>query len=170
MNRGYVIYLLTSSFNGYKCYLRIRYFFNLLCLYHLFIYNLVYNDTVDECKYNSKQFSTGKVIANLNFGFWTNLCVKKYNSKIWNKKRCFYGVFPNYNGKMSINIIAKKLYNIRRLRNRIFHYEKIFKYPQRTLGLYNDILEILSYLPSDNLEILKQTTTFIKTYNELTQK
>ena len=71
---------------------------------------------------------------------------------------------------MSINIIAKKLYNIRRLRNRIFHYEKIFKYPQRTLSLYNDILEILSYLPSDNLEILKQTTTFIKTYNELTQK
>lgn len=129
-----------------------------------------YNDTVDECKYNSKQFSTGKVIANLNFGFWTNLCVKKYNSKIWNKQRCFYGIFPNYNGKMSINIIAKKLYNIRRLRNRIFHYEKIFKYPQRTLGLYNDILEILSYLPSDNLEILKQTTTFIKTYNELTQK
>lgn len=36
-----------------------------------------YNDTVDECKYTSKQFSTGKVIANLNFGFWTNLCVKK---------------------------------------------------------------------------------------------
>ena len=96
--------------------------------------------------------------------------MKKYNSKIWNKQRCFYGIFPNYNGKMSINIIAKKLYNIRRLRNRIFHYEKIFKYPQRTLGLYNDILEILSYLPSDNLEILKQTTTFIKTYNELTQK
>ena len=90
----------------------------------------------------------------------------KYLPKIWNKQRCFYGIFPNYNGKMSINIIAKKLYNIRRLRNRIFHYEKIFKYPQRTLGLYNDILEILSYLPSDNLEILKQTTTFIKTYNE----
>ena len=84
-------------------------------------------------------------------------------------KHCFYGVFPNYSGKMSINIIAKNLYNIRRLRNRIFHYEKIFKYPHRTLGLYNDILEILSYLPSDKLEILKQTTTFIKTYNELTK-
>ena len=93
MNRGYVIYILTSSFNGYKCYLRIRYFFNLLCLYHLFIYNLVYNDTVDECKYNSKQFSTGKVIANLNFGFWTNLCVKNIIQKFGTRNVVFMGFF-----------------------------------------------------------------------------
>ena len=98
------------------------------------------------------------------------MCKKKYNSKIWNKKLCFYGIFPNYNGKMSVNIIAEKLYNIRRLRNRIFHYEKIFKYPQRILGLYNDILEILSYLPNDKLEILKQIIIFVKMYKELTKK
>lgn len=126
-----------------------------------------YNDTKDECLAASKDFSTGKVIANLNFGFWTNLCVKKYNSKIWNKPKCFYGVFVNYPHKHSINYIAKKLYSIRRLRNRVFHYEQIFKYPTKTLALYNDILEIISYLPTDNLQILKKTSTFLDTYNML---
>ncbi len=73
-----------------------------------------YNDTKDECIAASKVFTIGKVVANLNFGFWTNLCVKKYNSKIWNKPKCFYGVFVNYPNKHSINYIAKKLYTIRR--------------------------------------------------------
>ena len=33
-----------------------------------------YNDVKKE--YSGKNFTTGKVIANLNFGFWTNLCSK----------------------------------------------------------------------------------------------
>ena len=130
----------------------------------------VYNDTQNECMAANKNFSIGKVIANLNFGFWTNLCVKKYNSQIWNKPKCFYGVFPNYPNKYSINHIAKKLYTIRRFRNRVFHYEKIFRYPQRTLSLYNDIRVILSYMQNDDLEILKDTSTFLDVYNQLITK
>ena len=42
-----------------------------------------YNDTKE--KYLDK-YSIGKVISNINFGFWTNLCSKKYNSIIWTKK------------------------------------------------------------------------------------
>ena len=30
-----------------------------------------YNDTKDECRISSKDFTVGKVVANLNFGFWT---------------------------------------------------------------------------------------------------
>ena len=130
----------------------------------------VYNETDEECKLSLKSFTVGKIVANLNFGFWTNLCVKKYNSNIWNKPKCFYGVFPNYPEKPSINIIAKKLYAIRRFRNRVFHYEKIFKCPKRTLNLYNDILEILSYLPNDDLKVLKNTSNFLEIYNELLTK
>lgn len=128
-----------------------------------------YNTTKDECIAEKKDFTMGKVVANLNFGFWTNLCVKKYNSTIWNKPKCFYGVFVNYPYKHSIKNIAKQLYKIRRFRNRVFHYEKIFKYPEKTLSLYNDIMEILSYLPNDDLNILKKTSTFLDTYNKLMQ-
>ena len=123
-----------------------------------------YNDIKKE--YRSKDFSTGKVIANLNFGFWTNLCSKWYCSNIWNKGCCFKGVFVNYPSEVNnIGDIAAKLRLIRRFRNRIFHYEPIFKYPQNTLKIYSQIMEILSYLPSDNSDILKDTSTFISTYN-----
>lgn len=129
-----------------------------------------YYDTKEECKNNSKEFTEGKIISNLTFGFWTNLCVKKYNSKIWNKSKYFNDVFVNYKFVYgAINNISNKLYFIRKFRNRVFHYEKIFKYPQKTLNLYNDICEILSYLPKDELHILKSTSTFLDTYNLLTK-
>ena len=41
-----------------------------------------YNDTKLDCINSHKQFTIGKVIANLNFGFWTNLCAVKYSTSI----------------------------------------------------------------------------------------
>lgn len=126
-----------------------------------------YEITVKECKSN-KTVTTGKIIANLNFGFWTNLCMKKYSASIWNKKQCFKSVFINYpNKRPEISIISKKLYAIRKLRNRIFHYEQIFRYPEKTLELYNMIIEILSYLPTDEFKVVENNSNFLNTYNEL---
>lgn len=130
-----------------------------------------YETTKKECKSASKDLTAGKIIANLNFGFWTNICTKRYSAKIWNKKHCFKGVFINYPSKRpEIAIISKKLYAIRKLRNRIFHYEQIFRYPEKTLSLYNNILEILSYLPNDELNILEAHSTFLSIYNKLAQE
>lgn len=130
-----------------------------------------YNDTLKECKSNSKVFTVGKVIANLNFGFWTNICCKKYSISIWHKKDCYRSVFVNYpNKKQEIGKISTKLYLIRRLRNRVFHYEQIFKYPKNTLRLFNEIKEFLSYLPDNgNSDILAKTSIFMDTYNKLTR-
>ena len=126
---------------------------------------IAYNDVKKE--YSGKNFTTGKVIANLNFGFWTNLCSKWYSSNIWNKGCCFKGVFVNYPGNTNkIGVIATKLRAIRYLRNRIFHYEPIYKNPQNTLRMYNTIMEVISYLPQDNSNILKDTSTFLDTYNK----
>ena len=129
-----------------------------------------YELTLKECKSSSKEITNGKIIANLTFGFWTNLCAKKYSVKIWNKMSRFKGVFVNYpNLRPEIAVISKKLYAIRKLRNRIFHYEQIFKYPEKTLNLYNIILEIISYLPQDEFKLAKKTSTFLATYNKITQ-
>ncbi len=84
--------------------------------------------------------------------------------------KCFKGIFANYpNTKPEIARITKKLYTIRKLRNRVFHYEQIFKNPDRTLELYNTILEVISYLPNDNLKILEKTSIFPQIYNSLTE-
>ena len=122
-----------------------------------------YNDI--KKRYSYKRFSTGKVIANLNLGFWTGICSKKYNSLIWNRNRCFKSIFPNYNKDQQINPISNKLNSIRALRNRIFHHEPIFKNPAVLLNRYNEILELLNYLPHDDAAILENTTNFLDTYN-----
>lgn len=127
-----------------------------------------YNDTKTDCKKSNKTFTIGKVIANLNFGFWTNLCAKKYSIAIWHKRSCFRSVFVNYPAKkQEIKKLSKQLGAIRCLRNRVFHYEQIFKYPGNTLKLYNEILEVISYLPNTNPRILKETSGFLNLYNEL---
>ena len=130
-----------------------------------------YNTTKKECLSSKKELTSGRVIANLNFGFWTNLCMKKYNSKIWNKICFFKGIFVNYPSKtQAIGVISQKLYAIRKLRNRVFHYEQIFRYPKKTLKLYNEILELLSYLPKDNLNVVQDTSSFLDLYNQLAIK
>lgn len=128
-----------------------------------------YNSTKEECKNSSKEFTSGKVIANLNFGFWTSLCSKNYSLILWHKKKCFRSVFVNYpSKKQEISKIARHLYEIRRIRNRIFHYEQIFKHPTNTLKIYGRIKEFLSYLPDNgNSAILEKTSSFMDVYNRL---
>lgn len=130
-------------------------------------HNMLLNAYNDIKKLYPSSYTVGKVIANLNFGFWTNLCSKWYSSNIWNKGCCFRGVFVNYPNKVNqIGIIATKLRAIRYLRNRIFHYEPIFKKPHNTLRMYNEIMEMISYLPSDNANILQDTSIFLQAYNQ----
>ncbi len=129
---------------------------------------LAYEITKKECESNNKPITNGKIIANLNFGFWTNLCMKKYSASIWNKKQYFKSVFVNYpNKRPEISVISRKLYAIRKLRNRIFHYEQIFRYPKKTLDLYNTIIEILSYLPTDDFRVVDNNSNFLSLYNEI---
>ena len=109
-----------------------------------------------------KTVTRGKIISELTFGFWVNLCTKKYNPKIWTKKGAFKGVFINYptNLKEEIHLISSKLAKIKSLRNRIFHYEPILNKNKQYVLVYGDMLEILSYLPNDNSDILYATDNF----------
>ena len=76
-----------------------------------------YNDIKKE--YPLEKITTGRIIANLNFGFWTNLCSKKYNSTFWTKKGFFKGVFINYpkSKQQQIHNLSVKLRSVRKLRN-----------------------------------------------------
>ena len=72
-----------------------------------------YEDTKKDCLTSSKDFTMGRVVANLNFGFWTNLCVKKYNSKIWNKPQWFKCVFVHC-------LFSKALLRFHCIKNKVF--------------------------------------------------
>jgi hypothetical protein len=96
--------------------------------------------------------SDGKIIAELNFGFWTELLTST-DPKYMNMWRAiFTDVFPNYPIQSSVdrdkNLVAAKIDDIRNFRNRIFHYEPI--YHQNNLeDRHKEIFEILGWLNSD---------------------
>lgn len=102
--------------------------------------------------------SDGKIIAELNFGFWTELLTStdaKYTT-MW--RTIFLDVFQNYKVRSSIdhdkNLIAAKIDDIRNFRNRIFHYEPI--YHQNNLEKrHEEIFEILGWLNND-MKILNE--------------
>ncbi len=113
-------------------------------------------------KYGKEKITHGKLISELNLGFWVNLCSKKYNPKIWTKKGAFRGVFVDYpkDKREKIHEISEKLTKIKKLRNRVFHYEPILYKKEKFSVIYNIICEIIAYLPKDNSGIFERTNNF----------
>jgi hypothetical protein len=117
----------------------------------------------------------GKIIAELNFGFWTKLLLstdKKY-TKLW--RQIFSEVFPHYTIVHSIDhdkgIIGKKIDAVRLLRNRIFHYEPIFNYPNLE-QIHKDIVDILGWINKDmqNLSLIFDEFDFTNANKSFIQK
>jgi len=65
--------------------------------------------------------SAGKVIAELPFGFWTDLTARRNHWSLW--VPYLHKAFPN--AKVPRPAIHRRLEDIRRLRNRIAHHEPI---------------------------------------------
>ena len=107
----------------------------------------------------NKELSSDNIIAELNFGFWVSFFHKKYESKIWQKKRILQNVFPNFrNSGLLLNVkkIRADLEIIRKLRNRIFHHEPIISsVPSLQLAHQLMYLYIKSMAPELVEEILQ---------------
>jgi hypothetical protein len=63
--------------------------------------------------------SPGKVIAEFNFGFWSNLAARGYHWSLW--QPCLHNTFPA--AHLARPVIHARLESIRTLRNRIAHHE-----------------------------------------------
>ncbi len=112
-------------------------------------------------KYKLKHMQTlsdGKIIAELNFGFWTELLTSRDNKYTDMWRNIFSDVFPNYKIKSSIDqdktFIALKIDNIRNFRNRIFHYEPIYNQSD-LITKHIDIIDVLTWLNKD-MKILNE--------------
>lgn len=111
-------------------------------------------------KYNilnrHSNINDGKMIAELNFGFWTKILLStdtKYTN-MW--RRIFNDVFPNYNIVNSVDsdkvVVGTVIDQIRDFRNRIFHYEPIFN--QANLNqIHEDIIKVLGWINKDMQEL-----------------
>ena len=107
---------------------------------------------------SKKEFTIDKLVSELTLGFWTALFNKKYAKDFW--KPLMYA-FPMISKEQKHrNTIAFKLNNIRKFRNRIFHFEPICNDLNILELNHQTILEILNWINTDIVEWTKQIDRF----------
>ncbi|MCP3965941.1 MAG: hypothetical protein GY718_06230 [Lentisphaerae bacterium] len=111
----------------------------------------------ESLKKGKKNIDAGRIVAELNFGFWNSLFYARYEHILWRPliKKVFPRVDPNCNSR---KFMSARLEKIRRLRNRVFHFEPIWY-----LNLeerHEEIIEVLSWIEPAMVEMLKPTDRF----------
>lgn len=96
----------------------------------------------------------GKIIADLNFGFWTGLLETKYELKLWRTK-IIYLAFPYLDqAHRTRKNISRVFYKIKHLRNRVFHHEPIWHW-QDLMIQHDLILEAISWMDPQILSLVE---------------
>jgi len=108
--------------------------------------------------------TAGKVVANLNFGFWTKLFDSKYEKKIWHK--VVKEVFPFAPATMRTRKkMAIRFNRFMNLRNRVFHHEPIFNKPNLK-QIHDELLETLEWMQPKLANLTKDIDNFQVVYSQ----
>ena len=106
----------------------------------------------NELRKQGKREEPNRVVAELNFGFWTSLLSKEYEQQLW--PRLLIPAFPQMPKRARTRArVAERLHEVRWLRNRVSHHEPIYKLA--SLGQrYSNIHEAISWLAPALLRLL----------------
>ena len=96
-----------------------------------------------------KEITSGRIIAELSFGFWTSLFDARYEMTLWKNLRLVFPACPKMIRQRKN--ISSKLNGIRKLRNRIFHQEAISWDVSVIKSYRNEISEGIQWLDRDLL-------------------
>jgi len=110
-----------------------------------------------EARHIASPVTSDCVIAQMSFGFWTNMFSARYRGLLWNGS-AIRSVFPNCPPNTNSDEIYQKLGRVREIRNRVAHHEVIFtKQPQIR---YRDLIELCSWLNPDLGHFVETTSHF----------
>jgi len=109
-----------------------------------------------------KKPDPGRVIAELNFGFWTSLFDSRYEQTLWT--RLIKPAFPYMPRRIRTRKeLSRRLNKIRNLRNRVFHHEPIWYW--QDLSQQHDILmETLAWIEPATGTMLTLLDRFLEVY------
>jgi hypothetical protein len=97
-----------------------------------------------------KIVTSGKVISELSFGFWTSLLDSKFERTLWKKLRLS---FPNCPKAIrQRKTMSSKFNGIRKLRNRIFHHEPVTWNIDVIRNYRDEIIEAIDWIDKGLLD------------------
>lgn len=122
-------------------------------------------EAVENLQKNNRKVEKGRVIAELNLGFWTGLFGHEYYNHFMSK--IIVEIFPNLEKSKDRNqIIRTRLKDIRKLRNRVFHYEPVFNSKPSILENYINLVQAIAWIYSDPTDFQNNLDSFNNIYND----
>lgn len=104
----------------------------------------------------------GRLVAELNFGFWTSLLSRPYEQVIW--PALLKPVFPHMpRRERTRHRVADRMQQVRKLRNRVFHYEPIWRWTD-LLNRYVALEETIGWFEPALSRILPDVHTFTEVH------
>jgi len=97
----------------------------------------------------------GRVIAELTFAFWVKLTSGTYEKSLWVKY--LHRIFPI---RLKRTVLHDRLKQLKTLRNRIAHHEKIIGSRRNVRQDYADLLETIGWISNDVRAWVKSTNCF----------
>jgi hypothetical protein len=95
-------------------------------------------------QFQKKTVTADGIIAELNFGFWNRLFNRYHAKLLWKPLRTIFVHLPKQE-KQRKNI-DESLHRIRNIRNRVYHYEPIFRDFNYLASVYQEIRLLLFWL------------------------
>ncbi len=105
------------------------------------------SDATQKLTLRRKTITSDRIIAELNFGFWTTLFNRNYASLLWKPLRLIFRNTPKHIRKR--DTISDVLHHIRILRNRVYHYEPVFNNLKNLEARHKEMLLFLFWLDKD---------------------
>lgn len=100
---------------------------------------------------NRKPIETGRIVADLSFGFWMNALNGRFNPTVWSSH--LGEAFPNLPRGMTRDAVQRHVRKVSDLRNRVFHHEPIF---DEDVSLhYSRCVELLKWLSPEKTAWVK---------------
>ena len=119
-------------------------------------------------KSQNKNLYPDDLIAALSLGFWINLFYSSYEQKLW--PRLLKEVFPYMPGHIrKRNYISRSLNPIRHLRNRVFHHEPVWHWPDLQQH-HQETLEVIGWINPDMLRVIETIDRFPNVYAQGPEK
>lgn len=106
------------------------------------------NDAKEALGRRQRSLTAGRIVAELNFGFWVGVLNRPYESRIWSQDKYapIQTAFPHTTRKTRrLRLIRDRFLGTNRLRNRVFHYEPVWHYDD-LLDRHLRILDTISWI------------------------
>jgi hypothetical protein len=114
-----------------------------------------------------KPHEAGRIVAELPFGFWSSMFNSPYEP-IWytDGARSLSAVFPHLPRTLrKRKLISRRVERIRRLRNRVFHYEPIWNKPDLE-ERHGQIDEALAWISPEMRDVMALSDRFERVFHD----